>query len=124
MVDNPYKPHRKKIIVPIEKCLNHEETCQDCRLQTFENVSSAHFTICQKPWTCTKHLNPKNSVLCEIFHDQWFLLRDEFEKEHSLDLSYRVQDSTYKNSLGMCTGYGDKEYMPIPIPVTLPLLNS
>ena len=114
MVDNPYRPHKKKVVV-IEKCLDKKDTCQDCRLQTFENVYSAHFTICQKPWTCTRHMNPKNAVLCEIFHDQWFALRDGFEKANNLDLSYRAQHSHYRNSLGMCTGYGDDKYLPIPV---------
>ena len=114
MVDNPYRPHKKNIIV-IEKCLDKMPTCQDCRLQTFQNVSSAHFTICQKPWTCTSHLNPKNAVLCELFHNAWFSLRDEFEQSIGLDTSYRVMKTSNRNSLGMCRGYGDDKYLPIPI---------
>ena len=53
MVDNPYRPNTNI-------CLDKTgKTCQDCRLQKIENVKSAHFTICQKPWTCTEHTNPK-----------------------------------------------------------------
>lgn len=108
MVDNPYWPKTTK-------CLNKQSTCEDCRVQDPNKVKSAHFTICQKPWTCTKHLNPKNMVLCEIFHDKWFALRDELEKASNVDLSYRAKNSRYKNSLGMCKGYGDKKYVPIPL---------
>ena len=115
MVDNPYKPHKKNLDV-VEECLDKQPTCQDCRLQVFERVSSAHFTICQKPWTCTWHNNPKNAVLCKIFHDKWFALRDEFEKVNKIDSSYRMSNSQYKESLGMCKGYGDDKYIPIPIP--------
>ena len=63
MVDNPYHQHKL--------CLDKQPTCQDCRVQEPDKVKSAHFTICQKPWTCTKHTNPRNAVLCEIFHT-WF----------------------------------------------------
>lgn len=117
MVDNPYYPHRKKTVV-VERCLDRKPTCQDCRLQDFEKVKSAHFTICQKPWTCTSHDNPKNAVLCQIFHAKWFALRDEFEKGAGLDLTYRKIDSKFGASLGMCKGYGDDKYIPIPISIT------
>lgn len=108
MVDNPYKPHTSE-------CLDGKDTCQDCRLQSPDKVASAHFTICQKPWTCCEHLNPKNQVLCQQFHDKWFALRDELERDTQLDLSYRKNGGRYKNSLGMCSGYGDSKYLPIPI---------
>ncbi len=108
MVDNPYWPKTTR-------CLDKQPTCEDCRLQDPKKVKSAHFTICQKPWTCTKHLNPRNMVLCEIFHDKWFALRDELEKAQGVDLSYRAKNSRYKNSFGMCKGYGDKKYIPIPL---------
>ena len=108
MVDNPYRPHT-------ETCLDGKPTCQDCRLQDPDLVTSAHFTICQKPWTCTEHLNPKNKVLCQIFHDKWFALRDELEIEMGVDLSYRAAKSRYENSKGMCKGFGDSRYIPIPL---------
>merc|ERR1711998_323476 len=46
MVDNPYRKGTTK-------CLDMKPTCEDCRAQKIENIVSAHFTICQKPWTCT-----------------------------------------------------------------------
>lgn len=110
MVDNPYIPQTTT-------CLDGQPTCQDCRLQTFENVKSAHFTICQKPWTCTEHLNPKNKILCEILHTKWFELRDELERETKVDLSYRIplKKTRFKNSLGMCSRYGAGAYISIPL---------
>ena len=107
MVDNPYWPKTTR-------CLDGNKTCQDCRLQEMQRVATAHFTICQKPWTCSFHNNPKNSVLCTQLHDQWFQIRDDFEKSLQIDPSYRIKRSRYKNSLGMCGGYGDKKYIPIP----------
>ena len=109
MVDNPYRPNTMK-------CQDGHETCEDCRLQKPEMVSSAHFTICQKPWTCTYHSNPKNKDLCKVFHKKWFALRDEFEQELGVDTSYRVKDTIFVDSLGMCKSYGDRNYRPIPLP--------
>ena len=115
MVDNPYYAHKKKGVI-IERCLDKQLTCQDCRLQVFEKVKSAHFTICQKPWTCTKHVNPKNRILCKKLHDEWYALRDEFERSAGLSLAYRSQTSDYyKESLGMCSGYGNRHYIPINV---------
>lgn len=109
MVDNPY--HKNTFV-----CLDGKPTCQDCRIQNPDLVYTAHFTICQKPWTCTEHTNPRNKVLCEIFHDKWFALRDELERDRGLDLSYREKHTRYKNSLGMCRRFGDSGYIPIPQP--------
>eukprot|EP01041_Mallomonas_annulata_P005170 gene5170-10339_t len=109
MVDNPYRPNTLT-------CLDGKSTCEDCRLQTFDKVKSAHFTICQKPWTCNLHNNPRNSVLCQQLHNNWFLLRDELEKSWDLNTSYRQLDKApNKEYLGMCKGWGDRAYLPIPI---------
>ena len=85
MVDNPYRPYKDEDSP--KKCLNGQPTCEDCRKQKFHNVKSAHFTICQKPWTCTKHDNPRNKVLCEQLHQEWFILRHEFEIENNIKYS-------------------------------------
>ena len=109
MVDNPY--HKNTL-----RCINGEETCEDCRASNPDEVYSAHFTICQKPWTCTAHDNPRNKVVCLAFHKKWFQLRDEMEKELGIDpLSYRPEKYIFKESLGMCKAYGDSKYYPMPI---------
>ena len=43
MVDNPYRKGTTN-------CLDMKPMCEDCRAQKIENIVSAHFTICQKPW--------------------------------------------------------------------------
>lgn len=112
MVDNPYRPY-KDDDAP-KKCLDGKPTCQDCRKQDPANVKSAHFTICQKPWTCTLHTNPRNKDLCSSLHAQWFALREEFETEQGIDQGYRRMDTRFKESRGYCGGYGDNKYIPIP----------
>ena len=108
MVDNPYYKDTTT-------CIDGKPKCEDCRLQRFENVSSAHFTICQKPWTCCYHGNPRNSALCTKLHDNWFVLRNELERDLGINPSYRSSETPYKNSMGMCKGWGDHGYHPIPI---------
>jgi hypothetical protein len=57
MVDIPY--HEK-----YGKCLTGEEICQDCREANVEDIYSAHFTLCGKPWTCPsieQHSNKSES---------------------------------------------------------------
>lgn len=108
MVDNPYWPNTVR-------CQDGKPTCQDCRLQQPEMVSSAHFTICQKPWTCTKHTNLRNKDLCEVLHAKWFQLRHEYEVELGIDISYRAIDSEYTASQGMCKGFRDSDYIQIPL---------
>eukprot|EP01039_Chlorochromonas_danica_P005802 gene5802-6390_t len=108
MVDNPYFPNTVR-------CINGQPQCEDCRASDPEEVYTAHFTICQKPWTCTEHLNPRNKVLCEAFHKKWFALRDEMERALEIPLTYRSKQTRFKESLGMCRGYGDKKYLPMPI---------
>ena len=108
MVDNPYHANTNR-------CLNGQEKCIDCRLQSIENVKEAHFTICQKPWTCTYHNNPKNQVLCTELHNKWFQIRNNFEKSLNINSNYRQLETRYKESMGMCKGYGDTKYIPIPL---------
>jgi len=112
MVDNPYHPKKEGV------CLDKKPTCEDCRQQKIENVASAHFTICQKPWNCNSHVNPRNSRLCTLLHNKWFELRDEFERQQQMDLSYRTgsdKPNTPEKFLGMCKGWGSNKYLPIPV---------
>lgn len=113
MVDNPYHPYKndndKKI------CLDGQEMCEDCRLQKAELVKSAHYTICQKPWTCTKHDNPRNKVLCAALHEKWFFLREGFESSIGIDTSYRIENNVFPKYFGMCRSAGENGYLPIPI---------
>lgn len=113
MVDNPYRPHADD---NVKVCLDKtKKTCQDCRLQESELVSSAHFTICQKPWTCEDHVNRRNQRLCKALHEKWFSLRAEFEQEIGIDISYREKQSRHTGSRGMCKRFGHGGYLPIPI---------
>jgi hypothetical protein len=100
--------------------LDGKDNCQDCREQEINKVRSAHFTICQKPWTCNYHDNPRNMRLCSQLHERWFELRDEYERiVLGVDTTevYGGNTNLRKGKLiynGFCTKYGDKGYIRIP----------
>ena len=65
----------------------------ECLQRTLAEVKSAHFTICQKPWTCTKwgaHAPtcemPMCNPLCKQLHQEWFRLRHEAEKFYGIPI--------------------------------------
>jgi hypothetical protein len=96
MVDIPY--HEK-----YGKCLTGEEICQDCREANVEDIYSAHFTLCGKPWTCPsieQHSNKSESYkwmekvslvgkkgeLCIRLHREWHRIR------HNLEVSWGIKE--------------------------------
>lgn len=50
---------------------------EECMWQFVQNVKSAHFTVCQKPWGCW--MSMKDNVLCHDLHQTWFQYRQEAE---------------------------------------------
>jgi len=52
--------------------------CQDCRKTDFSDIKTAHFTLCQKPWTCNHH---RTDDLCFNLTREWFRIRSNFELE-------------------------------------------
>jgi hypothetical protein len=69
--------------------------CFDCRILPVDQVKSAHYTACKKPWECTIP-NPRtprnkadvprlqaltNITTCGLLIRKWFDLRQEFEDE-------------------------------------------
>jgi hypothetical protein len=55
------------------------EACDDCRARSVHEVSSAHFTVCGKPWECWK-LDESEDRLCRELHQSWFRARSDMEK--------------------------------------------
>jgi alpha-N-acetylglucosamine transferase len=69
--------------------------CQDCRILSVDQVHSAHYTACKKPWECSlpyprKPKNPKqqyrlneltNITTCGLLFRKWFDLRKDFEAQ-------------------------------------------
>lgn len=53
-----------------------------CETQTLDELKSAHFTVCQKPWGCWNN-NYRNN-LCKQLHQRWFEMRKETESFYSI----------------------------------------
>jgi hypothetical protein len=55
------------------------EACDDCRARSVADVSSAHFTVCGKPWECWD-LDEGENRLCKDLQRSWFRARSDMEK--------------------------------------------
>ena len=88
---NPQTPNktRRKII---DRCIyNTMADSDECLKKPISQVKSAHFTICQKPWTCFKWGSSKKicemptcNPLCKAVHEEWFRLRKEAEEFYGM----------------------------------------
>jgi hypothetical protein len=102
--------------------------CEDCRVTPIDEVNSAHYTACKKPWECSVPTPrvPKNKAhverlqmlsnitTCGLLFRKWFDLRQEFEDElrkNGVEPSPRT--GTYRTEYfgGYCAGAGN--YIPI-----------
>ena len=104
------------------KCFTSEEECEDCRLRKIEDIVSAHFTICQKPWHCMAH--QENNIehwLCQKIHREWFRVRSDLERNWGRNAT---GPGKWKKEMffGFCTRHGQKGYQPVTRPF-LPTFN-
>jgi len=81
--------------------------CEDCRHIKVENVHSAHFTICAKPWNCREGFSEPQR-LCGDFHKKWFEMRKEYEVAAGT-----WDEDKYNGRLygGFCKKGGDQGYI-------------
>ncbi len=108
----PYYYHRvsapnRSLIV--DRC--HYNTMADtpeCATQQLGELRSAHFTVCQKPWTC---LGPRGHVnrLCQQLHERWFQLRAEAEA------FYGMRDGAEGSQAACTRGRGQDGYSPLRV---------
>lgn len=72
----------------VDRCYyNTMADTPECNLQKIEELKSAHFTVCQKPWGCWEHYfrtNNKENPLCYPLHQRWVQLRKEAEVFYGL----------------------------------------
>lgn len=74
--------YRRKIV---DRCVyNTMADTKDCEEVPLARVKTAHFTICQKPWTCYGGFINK---LCKALHEEWFRLRTEAERFYGVDIT-------------------------------------
>jgi hypothetical protein len=126
MCDNPRDKKTVNDIVS-GNCRDGREECEDCRKVNVDLVKTAHFTLCQKPWSCLNHKQDAlQHRLCRKLHHEWFRVRSD------LDQSLLGRDSTMKtvatgvfdseHFFGYCRHSGEKGYIPIILPTSVSLL--
>jgi hypothetical protein len=109
-----------------ETCRNNREECEDCRKRKLEEISSAHFTICQKPWWCEpQQLNPKpddKKRLCYQLHRTWFEFRSQMEASWGrTGRGSTTEDKFVAQFRGYCSANGEFGYEPIRLPYGRPV---
>ncbi len=63
------------------QCTTTRPTCQDCRMVKPSEIIFAHYTMCGKPWKCSRHVTPDPTNLCFVLHQAWFAVRESLEQQ-------------------------------------------
>ena len=84
MVDDPMDTEVAIVQNKTKRCRTLQEACQDCRKMKVEDIYTAHFTICGKPWWCD--LSPRTVEkevfgLCPKLHREWHRVRLSLEDQ-------------------------------------------
>lgn len=133
MADNPRDKRTVNDVVS-GNCRDGRTDCEDCRERAVEDVVTAHFTLCQKPWECVVHdQDVLQHRLCRKLSGEWYRIRADWElsrkagaKESDNDKNAKIDA---KNAVvvvgegkfqpehfrGFCNGRGKKGYLPIKI---------
>ncbi|KAG7341904.1 hypothetical protein IV203_006996 [Nitzschia inconspicua] len=115
MADNP-KDKKTVDDVPQGRCRTNEEECEDCRNRSIEEIATAHFTLCQKPWLCLPQDHDIiQQRLCRKLHHEWHRIRADLEESwgrSKMGSGPFHQDHFF----GHCNRYGQSGYIPIEEP--------
>ncbi|KAL3939094.1 MAG: hypothetical protein SGBAC_006117 [Bacillariaceae sp.] len=109
---------------PQAKCRTNQEECEDCRTRPLEDVVSAHYTFCPKPWNCFPNdVDTIELRLCRKLHHEWFRIRGELEQSWGRD---SVGTGTFQKEhfFGFCSDFGQAGYMGIGQPYGMPVPST
>jgi hypothetical protein len=115
MVDNP-KDKKTVDGVPQGRCRTNEEFCEDCRTRPLEEVATAHFTLCQKPWLCLPQDHDIiQQRLCRKLHHEWHRIRADLEESWGRS---KLGSGTFHQDhfFGHCKSFGYDGYLFIEEP--------
>lgn len=106
MADNPRTGRTVDNVVSGE-CRDGTTDCKDCREIDVGEIKTAHFTLCQKPWHCTR-MNPDllQEGLCRNLQREWFKVRVDLEDKNGPG---RFDVDQF---LGFCKEGGERGYIP------------
>lgn len=84
-----------KRIKMVDRCLyNTMADTPQCETKKINEIKSSHFTVCQKPWTCSG--GDRDDDLCGDLHRQWFQLRKEAAKFYGIPITTAcLKDGVY-----------------------------
>jgi hypothetical protein len=114
-------------------CMTGGKNCQDCRDTNIQDIYSAHYTLCQKPWLCPspdyKWLNEKvwkgrQGELCMKLHHEWHRIRNDLEQTWQTTATSKYgfanhSDKVTRDSFGHCQKGGGRfgyKYIRMELP--------
>jgi len=119
MADNPRNKRTVNDVVN-GKCMTGEDDCEDCRSRPLEEVLTAHFTLCQKPWWCLPQDEDKlQQRLCRKLHHQWYRIRSELEESWGRT-GIGEGDYQKEHFYGHCKSHSKNGYIYIQEPFGMP----
>jgi hypothetical protein len=121
MSDNPRTEKTVNDVVN-GSCRTGQMECQDCRAVPIHKIVTAHFTLCQKPWSCLPHSTSNlQHRLCRQLTHQWYKVRSELEKHWQRGKGVGDGDYDRGHFYGYCTKTGHSGYVPIAKPYGRPV---
>jgi hypothetical protein len=108
----------------------NNDDCEDCRLRSIEQVKTTHFTVCQKPWLCQRHVgggttDQRTHLLCRKLHHEWFRIRSQMEQSWGRrGLGSATNFSDFNHFYGYCDKRGQQGYHLIQKPYGLPVTSE
>lgn len=109
---------------PVGECHTQQENCEDCRNRPVNEVSLTHFTVCQKPWTCTKWDSDMiTHRLCRALHHEWFKARSEMEQSWGRS-GWGSGSFDRDQFYGYCNRFGTKGYEAMAKPYGAPAASE
>ena len=128
MADNPRDQETVNDVVS-GKCRDGRDVCEDCRERGIEEIVTAHFTLCQKPWSCLPHGEDMlQHRLCRKLFAEWYRIRADWElsrlnrnlakeeKDNGNQVVVVGQGKTQPEHFrGFCNSTGKKGYLPVQL---------
>jgi len=112
------------------KCRDGRLDCEDCRERDIDEVKTAHFTLCQKPWECLPHdFDMLQHQLCRKLFSEWYKVRADLElswqgknivdeEKANGDKPIVVGNGNFDGNQfrGFCNNSGRRGYIPMKLP--------
>jgi hypothetical protein len=78
---------------------------------------TVHFTLCQKPWTCTANAQDMiQQRLCRLMHHEWFRVRADLERMWGRSGQGPSTTWEAEQFFGNCRHGGEKGYVAMAEP--------